>query len=117
MQYRHDKYGNPISILGYGCMRFTKKGNKIDIDKAEQEVMAAFHAGVNYYDTAYIYPGNEEALGEVVARNGIREKIHIATKLPHYFLKTKADAFMPGDFIRTAEDFDRLCRDTYPKGN
>lgn len=92
MQYRNDKYGNPISILGYGCMRFTKKGNKIDVDKAEQEVMAAYNAGVNYYDTAYIYPGNEEALGEIVERNGIREKIHIATKLPHYFLKTKADA-------------------------
>ena len=24
MQYRKDKYGNPISILGYGCMRFTR---------------------------------------------------------------------------------------------
>ena len=35
MQYRNDKYGNPLSILGYGCMRFTRKGNGIDIDKAE----------------------------------------------------------------------------------
>ena len=42
MQYRSDKHGNMLSILGYGCMRFTKKGNSIDIDKAEQEILAAY---------------------------------------------------------------------------
>lgn len=31
MQYRSDRNGQPLSILGYGCMRFTKKGNAIDI--------------------------------------------------------------------------------------
>jgi predicted aldo/keto reductase-like oxidoreductase len=34
MQYRKDKYGNDISALGYGCMRFTKKGNSADLDKS-----------------------------------------------------------------------------------
>ena len=53
MQYRSDKFGNPISILGFGCMRFTQTAGKIDIDKAEQEILAAFRAGVNYFDTAY----------------------------------------------------------------
>ena len=32
MQYRKDKYGKPLSVLGYGCMRFTRKGGGIDID-------------------------------------------------------------------------------------
>lgn len=58
MQYRKDKKGNEISVLGYGCMRFTKKGNVVDLDKAEQELMTAIRAGVNYLDTAYVYPGN-----------------------------------------------------------
>ena len=58
MQYRKDKYGNDISALGYGCMRFTKKGNSADLDKAEKEVMAAIEAGVNYFDTAYVYGRN-----------------------------------------------------------
>ena len=40
MQYRKDKYGNPISVLGYGCMRFTQKAGRIDIDKAEREILA-----------------------------------------------------------------------------
>ena len=87
MQYRKDKNGNDLSMLGYGCMRFTKKGNGIDIDKAEKEIMAAFNAGVNYYDTAYIYPGSEACLGEVLERNGIRDKINIATKLPQYLIR------------------------------
>lgn len=89
MQYRNDKYGNPISVLGFGCMRFTKKGGKILYDKAEQEIMEAYHAGVNYYDTAYIYGGSEAFLGEVFEKNGIRGKINIATKLPHYMMKNK----------------------------
>ena len=89
MQYRCDKHGNLLSILGYGCMRFTKKGNSIDIDKAEQEILAAYRAGVNYYDTAYIYPGSEEALGEIFERNHIRDKINIATKLPQYMIRSR----------------------------
>ena len=90
MQYRNDKYGNPLSILGYGCMRFTRKGNGIDIDKAEKELMTAYKAGVNYYDTAYIYPGSEDALGQILERNHIREKVHIATKLPQFLIRNIA---------------------------
>lgn len=88
MQYRKDKNGNDISVLGYGCMRFTKKGGSIDIDKAEREVMAAIYAGINYLDTAYVYPGNEIAVGEILSRNGCREEIYLATKLPHYLIKS-----------------------------
>ena len=64
MQYRKDKKGNEISVLGYGCMRFMRQGIGIDLDKAEEEVMAAIECGVNYLDTAYIYPGSEAAVGE-----------------------------------------------------
>lgn len=91
MQYRNDKYGNPISVLGFGCMRFTQIAGKIDIAKAEKEIMEAYHAGVNYYDTAYIYPGSEAAIGEIFEKNKIRDSIRIATKLPHYLLKKKED--------------------------
>ena len=92
MNYRKDRYGNNLSVLGYGCMRFSRTGNKIDIDKAEQEIMAAFRGGVNYYDTAYVYPGSEAALGEILERNHIRSQVAIATKLPHYLIKTADSA-------------------------
>lgn len=91
MKYRTDKYGNKISILGFGCMRFTNKGVKLDFAKAEKELMAAYEAGINYFDTAYIYSGSEELLGKVLEKNKIRDKVNIATKLPHYMIKTRED--------------------------
>ncbi len=90
MEYRNNKKGEPISILGYGCMRFTTNGRAIDIDKAEKEIMAAFERGVNYYDTAYVYPGSEAALGLILQRNNIRDKVNIATKLPQYLVGNRA---------------------------
>ena len=74
MQYRKDRKGNELSILGYG----------------EKELMTAYNAGVNYYDTAYIYPGSEAAVGEIFERNNIRDKINIATKLPQYLIGNRA---------------------------
>lgn len=88
MQYRSDRYGNQLSILGYGCMRFTRKGGAIDLPKAEQEVMHAIKQGVNYFDTAYIYPGSEVALGKILEQNHCRERVYIATKLPHYLMRS-----------------------------
>ena len=92
MKYRKDKYGRDLSVLGFGCMRFTRKGSGLDLDKAEKEIMAAFRAGVNYYDTAYIYPGSEALLGTVLERNGIRDQVYIATKLPQYMVSSLAGA-------------------------
>ena len=90
MLFRNDKHGEPLSILGYGCMRFSRKGAGVDIEKTERELMAAYRAGVNYFDTAYIYPGSESALGEILERNGIRDNVRIATKLPQYLVRNKA---------------------------
>lgn len=90
MQYRSDRKGTKLSVLGYGCLRFTKENGKIDIDKTEKEIMEAIRSGVNYFDTAYVYGGSEAALGEILARNGVREQVYIATKLPHYLIKSKA---------------------------
>lgn len=90
MKYRQDRYGSPISQLGYGCMRFSKKGNAIDYEKAEWEVLLAIENGVNYFDTAYIYPGSEECLGRILAENNCRDKVSIATKLPQYIMRSAA---------------------------
>ena len=88
MQYREGKHGEKLSVLGYGCMRFTRKGTSIDLEKAEKEILRAYEGGVNYYDTAYIYPGSEVALGEILKRNNIRDKVYIATKLPQYLISS-----------------------------
>ncbi|MFQ7238738.1 MAG: hypothetical protein ACLRP8_06940 [Roseburia intestinalis] len=56
MQYRRDKKGNELSVLGYGCMRFAKNGSGVDLDKAEKEEMWwRSKPGASYFDTAYAY--------------------------------------------------------------
>lgn len=89
MQFRSDKYGNQISALGFGCMRFPRKGGRIDMQETEREILRAIESGVNYFDTAYIYPGSEAALGEILSKNGLRDKVNIATKLPHYLIRSR----------------------------
>ena len=82
MNYRKDKNGNDLSLLGFGCMRFQKKMGRINMELCEKQIMNAYNNGVNYFDTAFIYPGSESAIGEVFEKNNIRENIYIATKLP-----------------------------------
>ena len=89
MNYREDRHGNKLSILGFGCMRFAQTAGKIDLEKAEKQILAAYENGVNYYDTAYVYPGSEAAVGEILSRNHIRDKVYIATKLPHYLVRSR----------------------------
>jgi len=89
MQYRSDKYGNSLSVLGFGCMRFPTKAGRIDMRETEREILTAVEGGVNYFDTAYIYPGSEAALGEILECNQLRDKVYIATKLPHYLIRSR----------------------------
>lgn len=85
MNYRTD---DNLSILGFGCMRFPKKGTSFDYEEIERELLYAIDKGVNYFDMAYIYPGIEEAFGTVMEKCGFRDRINIATKLPHYMMNT-----------------------------
>ena len=89
MNYRTDKYGNQLSALGYGCMRFPQKLGKIDMAETEKLILAAIEKGINYFDTAYIYPGSEAAVGEILEKNGLRSRVNIATKLPHYLIRNR----------------------------
>ena len=103
MNYRTD---DNLSILGFGCMRFTKKGTQIDYPKAEKEIMYAVENGVNYFDTAYAYPGSEECLGRIIDENGVRDRVNIATKLPQYLIRS-----MKGVEKTFAEELSRLRTD------
>ena len=106
MQYRTDKYGNRLSALGYGCMRFPQKLGRIDMAQTEAQILQAIAGGVNYFDTAYIYPGSEAALGQILYKNNLRDQVYIATKLPHYLIKSMEQ--MEKLF---QEELRRLCTD------
>jgi predicted aldo/keto reductase-like oxidoreductase len=60
---------------------------------AEKQIMSALERGVNYFDTAAPYHNgkSEPFLGKVLSNNGCRDKIKLATKLPHWRTDSKAD--------------------------
>lgn len=86
MNYRiNPKNGDKLSILGYGCLRFGK-----DERETEKLIVSSIEKGVNYFDTAYIYPKSEETLGRILAK-GHRSRVKIATKLPTYLVNKTED--------------------------
>jgi predicted aldo/keto reductase-like oxidoreductase len=100
MQYRIDKKsGKELSVLGMGCMRFPAVLGVTGKKKAQALVETAIADGINYFDTAWLYAGNEETLGEALENLGARNRINIATKLPILLVKKP-------------EDFDRYFNET-----
>ncbi len=91
MLYREmGKTGDQVSVLGYGCMRFPKINGKIDEERTRKQIVSAIGKGVSYFDTAYIYPGSETVLGNILA-DGYRDKVMIATKMPIPLIHSKKD--------------------------
>jgi predicted aldo/keto reductase-like oxidoreductase len=92
LQYRIDKIsGNKLSVLGFGCMRFPGILGRIDYKKSEELILHSIEKGVNYFDTAWIYPGSEETLGTILDKNQVRNKVYIATKLPLVMIRKPSD--------------------------
>jgi len=85
----------PISVLGFGCMRLPVIGGdmaQIDDAAAIPLLRGAIDQGVNYVDTAYVYHmGQSERFLARALRDGYREKVHIATKLPTWMVQTESD--------------------------
>jgi uncharacterized protein len=97
MQYRYfPKIPNVrISTLGFGCMRLPlldADPAHIDEDKSRKLLRDAIDSGVTYVDTAYPYHGgmSEPFVGRAL-KDGYREKVQLATKLPVWLVKEEAD--------------------------
>lgn len=86
MNYRiNPKNNDHLSALGFGCMRFSK-----DEKEVEEQIVSAIENGVNYFDTAYLYPNSEAVLGRILAK-GYRDRVKVATKMPPHTIKKYED--------------------------
>ncbi|MCG8570923.1 MAG: aldo/keto reductase [Spirochaetes bacterium] len=93
MLYRKmPKSKDNLSILGFGCMRLPGNGMNVDEKEAIKQLRFAIDQGVNYLDTAWPYHNgkSEEILGKAI-KDGYREKVKIADKLPHWLCKSRED--------------------------
>lgn len=96
MQYR--KFGNTgvkVPALGMGCMRLPVidgDATRIDETAAIKLIRQAIDGGVTYIDTAWAYHGgNSEPLVARALKNGYRERVQLATKLPCWLVQEPAD--------------------------
>ena len=79
--------------LGFGLMRLPEKDGQIDIEHVCRMADRYMAAGLNYFDTAYVYHGgkSEVAAREAVVKRFPRESFMLATKLPAWELKKEED--------------------------
>jgi predicted aldo/keto reductase-like oxidoreductase len=97
------------SLLGFGCMRFPQMPDgSVDTEQTQSMIDYAYAAGVNYYDTAYVYGGgkSERAMAAALAKYP-RESYYLANKMPAWAVKT------PGDAERIFDEELKRCRTGY----
>ncbi len=108
MQYRpFGKLDFKVSALGFGAMRLPVKDQRVDEDEAARMLHFAVEAGCNYVDTAWPYHDgqSEEFLGRAL-KDGYRDKVKLATKLPSWEVKRAADfdRFLDAQLARLQTD-------------
>ena len=68
--------------LGFGLMRLPKlEDGQIDVEQVKEMVDLFLEAGGTYFDTAFAYPGSEEAIRQALIERYPRESFTLATKL------------------------------------
>ncbi len=86
--------GEEIKKLGFGLMRLPKLGDEtIDLEQVKKMVDLFLSKGFTYFDTAWAYPGSEDAIRQALVERYPREKFQLATKNAAWInCKTREDA-------------------------
>lgn len=72
--------GEEIKKLGFGLMRLPKNDEVIDVEQVKDMVDRFLAEGFTYFDTAWAYPGSEDAIRKALVERYPREKFQLATK-------------------------------------
>jgi len=75
-----------FAALGFGCMRLPS-----GVDEVAKMTDAYLDAGLNYFDTAYVYGGSEEKLGKALVARHPRDTYMIADKIPPWNARNRKD--------------------------
>ena len=73
-------FDREIKKLGFGFMRLPRKDGEIDIEQVKGMVDRYMAAGFTYFDTAWAYPGSEDAIRQALVERYPRESFQLATK-------------------------------------
>jgi len=105
------KIKEDISLLGFGAMRCPRLGEGFDLEQIRDMFDAAVNAGVNYYDTAYVYDNgqNEKLLGELLIDRYPRDRLYVADKMPGWKVSKGGGAAEMMDILD--ESLERLHTD------
>lgn len=100
-----------VPLLGFGMMRLplvSPDGSEIDYATAKKMFDRAMEAGINYFDTAYMYHGglSEKCAGDLLSRYP-RDSYYLTDKLPVWFARTS------GDLEKIFQEQLKRCRTTY----
>lgn len=110
MLYRKiERNGDQLSVLGYGAMRLPSNNGRTDEKRAIEQIRYAIDHGVNYVDTAIMYM-NEPLVGRAL-RDGYRERVKLATKLPPWSVNKEED--LENTFKVQLENFQTAHIDYY----
>ncbi len=88
--------------LGFGMMRLPSKNGIIDIEATKKLVDRFMDAGLNYFDTAWAYPGSEEAVRKALVERYPRESYVLATKMAAWRSKSREE--MEEQFEKSLKD-------------
>ncbi len=79
--------------MGFGLMRLPENDGVIDHEQVCRMVDRYMEAGMNYFDTAYVYHSgrSEVAAREALVKRYPRESFMLATKLPGWEVKKEED--------------------------
>lgn len=72
---------NDCIKLGFGLMRLPQKDGRIDVEQTARMADEFLASGGKYFDTAFVYPGSEEAIRKALVERHPRDSYYLATKL------------------------------------
>lgn len=111
MRYRKFKDAE-VSLLGFGTMRLPVTDDKVNREEAIRMIRRGIDRGINYVDTAYMYhDGESETVVGEALKDGYREKIFLADKMPVWLAKDKAE--VENIFNKQLERLEVDCIDMY----